>query len=192
MKMNSNIWPLFLGISFSCSGYGHDISTRAPKKKNRYSAKSSTDSLGQDNRNHVKDTCPPDVSKQHAVKDRLAGKGTVSLEALFGLQYGHKIVRSKLPVMQEGSGKRAPMRILSGQKLHHATAELGSINRLDSVPLHMTLTCTAVQAKQKKTKPDPRKRVDFDSYHFVCSAILLNLSHLRDVVAIIGGFSDFF
>lgn len=34
-----------------------------------------------------------------AVKDRLAGKGTVSLEALFGFQYGHKIVRSKLPVI---------------------------------------------------------------------------------------------
>lgn len=99
---------------------------------------------------------------------------------LFGMQ-----------VMQEGSGKRAPMRILSGQKLHHATAELGAVNRLDSVPLHMSLTCTAVQAKQKKTKPDPRKRVDFDSYHFVCSPILLNLSHLRDVVAIIGGFRIF-
>ncbi|KAJ6857151.1 hypothetical protein NC651_038757 [Populus alba x Populus x berolinensis] len=161
------------------------MSTCAPKKKNRYTARSSTDSLGQHNRKRVNDTCPPDVSKQHAVKDRLAGKGTVSL-------YGHKIVRSKLPVMQEGSGKRTPMRILSGQKLHHASAELGSINRLDSVPLHMSLTCTAVQAKQKKTKPDPRKRVDFDSYHFVCSAILLNPSHLRDVVAIIGGFSDFF
>ncbi|KAJ6863132.1 hypothetical protein NC652_039861 [Populus alba x Populus x berolinensis] len=147
------------------------MSTCAPKKKNRYSAKSSTDSLGQDNRNRSKG---PFGWQGHGITVWACAGGVVCLQ-----------------VMQEGSGKRAPMRILSGRKLHHATAELGSINRLDSVPLHMSLTCTAVQAKQKKTKPDPRKRVDFDSYHFVCSAILLISLIYEMSLQLSGGFRIF-
>ena len=62
-----------------------------------------------------------------------------------------------------------------------------------SLSICLSLVLLSKQNRRRQNQIlDPRKRVDFDSYRFVCSAILLNLSHLRDVVAIIGGFSDFF
>jgi len=48
--------------------------------------------------------------------------------------------------------RRAPIRILFRLKPYHATTELGAIKPIGLSLLHMSLTYTVLQAKQKGTK----------------------------------------